>query len=68
MREIRTHEHLSLAQRVKLEIDGVPPVAARVRWRRQDSYGLSFEDTFQFAELAALAFDFQREAAEVRPD
>lgn len=65
--EIRTQEHLSLAQRVKLEIDGVPPVAARVRWRRQDRYGLSFEDTFQFAELAALAFDLQREAAEVKP-
>lgn len=65
--QIRTQEHLSLAQRVKLEIDGVPPIAARVRWRRQDSYGLSFEDTFQFAELAALAFDLQREAAETRP-
>jgi hypothetical protein len=65
--QIRSQEHLSLAQRVKLEIDGVPPIAARVRWRRQDSYGLSFEDTFQFAELAALAFDLQREAAEVKP-
>jgi len=66
--QIRTPEHLSLAQRVKLEIDGVPAVAARVRWRRNDRYGLSFEDTFQFAELAALAFDLQREAAQVRPE
>lgn len=66
--QIRTLEHLSLAQRVKLEIDGVPPIAGRVRWRRQDRYGLSFEDTFQFAELAALAFDLQREAAVVQPD
>ncbi len=65
--QIRTLEHLSLAQRVKLEIDGVPPIAARVRWRRNDRYGLSFEDTFQFAELAALAFDLQREAAGIRP-
>lgn len=65
--QIRTLEHLSLAQRVKLEIDGVPPVAARVRWRRNDRYGLSFEDTFQFAELAALAFELQREAAAIRP-
>ena len=31
-----------------------------VRWRRNDSYGLSFEDTFQFAELAALAFELRR--------
>lgn len=65
--QIRTLEHLSLAQRVKLEIEGVPAIAARVRWRRNDRYGLSFEDTFQFAELAALAFDLQREAAEVKP-
>jgi hypothetical protein len=64
--EIRTEEHLSLAQRIKIEFDGVPAIAARVRWRRQDRYGLSFEDTFQFAELAALAFDLQREAAQVR--
>jgi hypothetical protein len=66
--QIRTEEHLSLAQRVKLEIDGVPAIAARVRWRRQDRYGLSFEDTLQFAELAALAFDLQREAAQVTPE
>jgi hypothetical protein len=65
--QIRTQEHLSLAQRVKLEIEGVPAIAARVRWRRNDGYGLSFEETFQFAELAALAFDLQREAAEVKP-
>ena len=65
--QIGTLEHLSLAQRVKLEIDGVPAIAARVRWRRNDRYGLSFEDTFQFAELAALAFDLQREAAGIRP-
>ena len=65
--QIGTLEHLSLAQRVKLEIDGVPPIAARVRWRRNDRYGLSFEDTFQFAELAAIAFDLQREAAGIRP-
>jgi hypothetical protein len=66
--QIRTQEHLSLAQRVRLEIEGVPVIAARVRWRRDDRYGLSFEDTFQFAELAALAFDLQRDAALVRPE
>lgn len=64
--QISTQEHLSLAQRVKLEIDGAPQITARVRWRRQDRYGLSFEDTFQFAELAALAFDLQREDAAVK--
>ncbi len=65
--QISTPELLKLAQRIKLEIEGVPAIAARVRWRRQDSYGLSFEDTFQFAELAALAFDLQRADADIKP-
>jgi hypothetical protein len=60
--QIRTSERLSLIQRVKLTAHGLPEIAAKVRWRRNDCYGLSFEDTFQFAELAALAFDLQRAA------
>jgi hypothetical protein len=60
---VSTPEHLSLAQRVRIEGEGLPGIAGKVRWRRGEEYGLSFEDTFQFAELAALAFDLQREAA-----
>lgn len=60
--QIRTSEKLSLVQRVKIVADGMPQVAGKVRWRSNDNYGLSFEDTFQFAELAALAFDLQRDA------
>ena len=60
---VSTGEHLALAQRIRIEADGLPAIAAKVRWRRDEEYGLSFEDTFQFAELAALAFDLQREAA-----
>ena len=60
--QICTRERLSLIQRVKLSAPGLPEIAAKVRWRRDDSYGLSFEDTFQFAELAALAFELQRSA------
>jgi hypothetical protein len=60
---VRTDERLSLIQRVKLCAEGLPEIAAKVRWRRNDNYGLSFEDTFQFAEFAALAFKVQREAA-----
>jgi len=59
---IRTQEWLSLVQRIRIGIEGGPEIAARVRWRRGDDYGVSFEDTFQFAELATLAFDLQREA------
>ena len=64
---IRTQEPLSLVQRVRIGIEGCPEIAARVRWRRGDDYGVSFEDTFQFAELAALAFDLQRESLRVSP-
>lgn len=62
---IRTQERLSLIQRVKLRAEGMPEVAAKVRWRRNDEYGLSFEDTFQFAELATLAFELQRKHAAI---
>ena len=59
---IRTDEFLSLVQRIKVEMEGLPEIAAKVCWRQDGSYGLSFEDTFQFAELAALAFDLRRAA------
>jgi hypothetical protein len=64
---IRTHERLSLVQRIRIGIEGGPEIAARVRWRREDDYGVSFEDSFQFAELAALTFDLQREALRASP-
>ena len=60
--QIHTIEKLSLMQRVKVRADGMPEITGKVRWRRNDSYGLSFEDTFQFAELAALAFELRRAA------
>lgn len=59
---IRTDEKLSLIQRVRIKAEGMPEVAAKVRWRKGEHYGLSFEDTFQFVELAALAFELQRAA------
>jgi hypothetical protein len=63
---IRTQEYLSLVQRIRVEVDGMPEIAAKVCWRQHDCYGLSFEGTFQFAELAALAFDLQRERTRPR--
>ena len=57
---ISTTDKLSLMQRVKIRAEGMPEITGKVRWRRNDSYGLSFEDTFQFAELAALAFELRR--------
>jgi hypothetical protein len=57
--QIAMGEHLSLVQRIKLEADGLPEIAAKVRWRRKESYGLSFEDNFQFSDLARIVFDLQ---------
>jgi hypothetical protein len=46
--------HLAVGQRVHLECEGLPPLDARVRWRRQPHYGVIFEQTFRFDELARL--------------
>ena len=60
--QIRTTEKLALLQRVTIKAEGMPEISAKVRWRNGQTYGLSFEDTFQFAELAALAFELRRDA------
>lgn len=65
--QIHTQEKLLLIQRVKILAEGMPEVAGKVRWRSNHNYGLSFEDTFQFAQLAALAFDLQRAARAAAP-
>lgn len=57
---VTTDEKLSLAQRVKLSAKGLPDVAAKVRWRRNDQYGLSFEENFQFGDLALIVFQLQQ--------
>ncbi|KRA80353.1 PilZ domain-containing protein [Altererythrobacter sp. Root672] len=57
---ITTSERLSLVQRIRIEADGFPEVAAKVRWRRGETYGLSFENNLQFEELARIAFDLQQ--------
>lgn len=48
---------LALAQMVRLRSDYLPEIRAKVRWRRDNRYGLVFEDTFSlgdFGQLAAL--------------
>jgi len=57
---ISTEERLSLAQRIKLTARGLPEVAAKVRWRRNEQYGLTFEDNFQFSDLALIVFRLQQ--------
>lgn len=51
---VRSPVRLALAQQVRLKAHGLPEVAARVRWRRDDAFGLVFQDTFQFAQLGQI--------------
>ncbi len=57
---IVTGHHLARDQRLRLDITGLRTVAAQVRWRKDDTYGLIFDDTFRFDELALLASRLQR--------
>lgn len=50
---------LALDRRFRLEIPGLPPINAKVRWRRPPSAGLVFEDTFRLEDFARLAFRLQ---------
>jgi hypothetical protein len=50
---------LAIDQRLRVEADNLPVIQASVRWRRASEYGLVFDDTFQFAELAKLAAQLQ---------
>lgn len=48
-------DYLALGQLVTLQSDCVPRLYAKVRWRKNQEYGVVFEDTFKLAELSALA-------------
>jgi hypothetical protein len=62
---------LAIDQRVHLEVPGLPPIDAKVRWRRPPEAGLIFEQTFKLDELARILMRLQRGgqrgAADVRP-
>lgn len=49
----------AIDQRVKLRAAGLRDIHAKVRWRREGTCGLVFENTFQFGELARIARDLQ---------
>lgn len=57
---VKTSHRLARDQRLRLEIKGLRTVAAQVRWRNEDTYGLVFDDTFRFDELALHASRLQR--------
>jgi len=50
---IECSELMARDQLIRLDIDGLSPIYAKVRWRRGREYGLVFETTLSFEELAA---------------
>lgn len=50
---IECDQRLSRDQLVRLEIGGLKTIYSKVRWRHGSRYGLVFENTFSFEELAA---------------
>lgn len=57
--KLTTPEHFSIDQRVKLRAEGMREIEAKVRWRRDGTCGLIFEETFQFGELARIVQHLQ---------
>ncbi|WP_340588313.1 PilZ domain-containing protein [Erythrobacter alti] len=50
----------AIDEKVKLRAAGMRDTQAKVRWRQDGFYGLVFEETFQFGELARIARNLQR--------
>ncbi|RJY09494.1 PilZ domain-containing protein [Aurantiacibacter aquimixticola] len=49
----------AIDQRVKLVAEGMEDIFAKVRWRRDGTSGLVFDNTLQFGELARIALALQ---------
>lgn len=56
---LETAFHLAMDQQIRIEADELRAVYAKVRWRKQNIYGLIFDNTFKLDELACLAFRLQ---------
>jgi hypothetical protein len=50
---------LAIGQKLKIDAKGLPPLTGIVCWRRIPSYGLAFQQSFTFEELAKLAARLQ---------
>ncbi|HEY0957666.1 MAG TPA: PilZ domain-containing protein [Novosphingobium sp.] len=57
--KIESQLMLAISQKIKLEAKGMPGIVGNVCWRSTPAYGLSFQQTFTFEELALLAYHFQ---------
>jgi hypothetical protein len=56
---VESEGQLALGRQFRLEIRGLAPIVAKVRWRRPPAAGLVFEETFGLEEFARLAFRLQ---------
>lgn len=56
---IEVEPGLAIGQLVRIEGEGLPPLHARVRWRRGKAHGLVFHQGFQLEALAELAARLQ---------
>ncbi len=50
---------LAIDQTVRLESPELPEIRAKVRWRKDDHYGLVFDNTFTLREFAVVAARLQ---------
>ncbi|MFB0612043.1 PilZ domain-containing protein [Aurantiacibacter poecillastricola] len=50
----------AIDERVRISAPGLPETNAKVRWRKELQYGLIFEDTYQYGELARIAQRLQQ--------
>lgn len=57
--KVACHGGYAIDQKVKLLAAGMRDTHAKVRWRRDGTCGLVFEETFQFGELARIARKLQ---------
>lgn len=56
---IETPAYLALDQQIRVAIQGLPEIWAKVRWRNLPAVGLVFETTFKLDELARLTAALQ---------
>lgn len=65
--QIECASRLAIDQRLRLSNALLPEIVTKVRWRRGTLYGLIFDNTFQFADLAKTVALAQGLAIEKQP-
>ncbi|MGZ3197848.1 MAG: hypothetical protein ACXWI1_12310, partial [Croceibacterium sp.] len=53
--QVECETRLAIDQRLRLSSKVLPEIVTKVRWRNGQHYGLVFDNTFQFADLARIA-------------